>query len=127
MFRRIQRVLLRARPVRRRILLLGTIATLLLAVPVTAATPGKKKPEPPTLAERQKQGEELFHRRWVPRTPKGKSDLGGDGLGPMFNENSCAGCHHLGGSGGAGPSKNNVQIVSIGSIPGDHGDVERTR
>jgi len=39
--------------------------------------------------------------------------LGGDGLGPMFNGNSCVECHHQGGDGGGGGLKHNVDIITI--------------
>jgi CxxC motif-containing protein (DUF1111 family) len=45
------------------------------------------------------EGKELFKREFTP----GKTAEGGDGLGPMFNNHSCAACHLLGGTGGAGP------------------------
>lgn len=41
---------------------------------------------------------------------------GGDGLGPMFNERSCVGCHNQGGVGGAGANEKNVQLLSM--VPG---------
>jgi CxxC motif-containing protein (DUF1111 family) len=54
-------------------------------------------------------GKELFTREWLPGDRRSHA---GDGLGPLFNANSCAACHHLGGVGGAGPKKTNVTIVS---------------
>lgn len=56
------------------------------------------------------QGEELFKRQWVAGD---RLAAGGDGLGPMFNADSCAACHRLGGVGGAGPRENNVEFLSI--------------
>ena len=46
---------------------------------------------------------------------------GGDGLGPLYNETSCLGCHNLGSPGGAGPVGKNVEIVTLirGRLPGD--------
>ena len=41
-------------------------------------------------------GGELFVKLWEPGKP---SAAGGDGLGPLYNERSCVGCHHLGGTG----------------------------
>jgi CxxC motif-containing protein (DUF1111 family) len=55
------------------------------------------------------EGESLFLRKWRPDDPKSH---GGDGLGPVFNERSCVGCHSLGGPGGGGPSSRNVQILT---------------
>jgi len=54
-------------------------------------------------------GRELFERVWV------KNDLRGhwgDGLGPVFNGQSCVGCHNLGGPGGAGGVDRNIEIVT---------------
>src|SRR5262245_42034455 len=45
------------------------------------------------------EGKQLFKREFTP----GKTAEGGDGLGPVFNHHSCAACHSLGGTGGAGP------------------------
>src|ERR1700712_3045838 len=44
-------------------------------------------------------GREIFLREWVPGVP---GPLGGDGLGPVYNDTSCVACHNLGGIGGAG-------------------------
>ena len=46
---------------------------------------------------------------------------GGDGLGPLYNETSCLGCHNLGSPGGAGPVGKNVEIVTLirSRLPGD--------
>ena len=60
-----------------------------------------------------RRGRELFTRVWQPRQSDGRA---GDGLGPLFNERSCAACHKQGALGGGGPSANNVQIVSIGTF-----------
>lgn len=54
-------------------------------------------------------GREIFAREWIPGD---KRSHGGDGLGPMFNESSCVGCHNQGGIGGAGPASKNVDIVT---------------
>ncbi|MFT4624619.1 MAG: CxxC motif-containing protein (DUF1111 family) [Myxococcota bacterium] len=59
---------------------------------------------PPECAT-EPDGAELFARSWVlldPRSPAG------DGLGPVYNDVSCAACHSLGGQGGAGPRSRNV-------------------
>jgi CxxC motif-containing protein (DUF1111 family) len=55
-------------------------------------------------------GRALFERLWV------KNDLrshGGDGLGPVFNGQSCVACHNLGGSGGAGTVGSNIEIATV--------------
>lgn len=54
-------------------------------------------------------GRELFTREWLPRDPRSAA---GDGLGPVFNDTSCVGCHNQGGIGGAGPPSKNVQVVT---------------
>jgi len=53
-------------------------------------------------------GKELFKRDWS----KHKSARG-DGLGPMFNAVSCVECHEMGGVGGAGKVKHNVDLLSL--------------
>jgi CxxC motif-containing protein (DUF1111 family) len=52
-------------------------------------------------------GAELFFRTWTAGDPRAR---GGDGLGPLHNESSCAACHGLGGPGGGGSAAQNVQI-----------------
>ena len=54
-------------------------------------------------------GRELFERVWAREDPRGH---GGDGLGPVFNGQSCVGCHNLGGTGGAGTVERNIEIVT---------------
>src|SRR5262249_12087683 len=55
------------------------------------------------------EGKELFEKSWEPGKP---SPIGGDGVGPLYNEVSCVGCHHQGGTGGGGENKNNVEMVT---------------
>ncbi len=64
-------------------------------------------------------GAELFHRTWVAFDPRSPA---GDGLGPVFNDVSCAVCHTLGGPGGAGPNDKNVvlEIDEEGVTTVDH-------
>ena len=55
-------------------------------------------------------GRELFAREWMPND---RRSHGGDGLGPVYNERSCVGCHHKGPSGGGGGSAGtNIEIVT---------------
>lgn len=54
-------------------------------------------------------GRELFTREWLPHDPRSAA---GDGLGPVFNDTSCVGCHNQGGIGGAGPPSKNVQVAT---------------
>jgi CxxC motif-containing protein (DUF1111 family) len=57
-------------------------------------------------------GKTLFTHEW---TANDSLSPGGDGLGPVFNANSCAACHHQGGVGGSGGLDNNVTLFSIRS------------
>ncbi len=69
---------------------------------------GARAAEPDTA--RVAQGRELFLREWDPGDPRSH---GGDGLGPLYNETSCVGCHNLGAPGGGGASSKNVEIVTL--------------
>jgi CxxC motif-containing protein (DUF1111 family) len=55
----------------------------------------------------------LFEKLWKPGEA---SEKGGDGVGPLYNERSCLGCHNLGGTGGAGGNASNVTILA--ALPG---------
>jgi CxxC motif-containing protein (DUF1111 family) len=55
-------------------------------------------------------GAELFTHTWKPGD---KLAASGDGLGPVFNANSCLACHHLGGEGGAGGLQSNVTVFTV--------------
>ena len=97
----------------------GTATPPLQTLPITAAAPPKplSSSDPArTLAlfDRKSDisrriGRELFERVWTRDDPRAK---GGDGLGPVFNGQSCVGCHNLGGSGGAGSLDRNIDIVT---------------
>jgi len=50
-------------------------------------------------AEMKQAGKALFVRQWTAHDPQSH----GDGLGPVFNANSCVACHSQGGVGGGGP------------------------
>jgi len=54
-------------------------------------------------------GRELFERIWLRNDPRSH---GGDGLGPVFNAQSCVACHNLGGPGGAGTLDRNIEIAT---------------
>lgn len=54
-------------------------------------------------------GRELFVHEWTPKDPLTK----GDGLGPVFNANSCVDCHNQGGAGGGGPIAKNVTVYGL--------------
>jgi CxxC motif-containing protein (DUF1111 family) len=55
-------------------------------------------------------GQELFTREWIADDRRSHA---GDGLGPVYNAQSCAACHRLGGTGGAGNNETNVSLVTV--------------
>ncbi len=55
------------------------------------------------------EGKALFEKSW---TPGERSPAGGDGLGPLYNETSCVGCHNQGGTGGGGANDRNVRMLT---------------
>ena len=63
--------------------------------------------QPDRLKKNFKEGEKLFKHQWKAKDPLTPN---GDGLGPMFNEKSCAKCHPRGGGGGR---QFNVQLLSL--------------
>lgn len=68
-------------------------------------------PTPEQLAH----GKMLFEHEW---TVNDELAGDGDGLGPVFNAESCVACHFQGGVGGGGPNQHNVrafQVVPVGS------------
>jgi CxxC motif-containing protein (DUF1111 family) len=60
--------------------------------------------------ETLERGQELFTREWI--AGDGRSHVG-DGLGPVYNAQSCAACHRQGGIGGAGNNETNVSLVTV--------------
>ncbi len=66
------------------------------------------------------QGRHLFERNWTARNPT----FGSDGLGPLFNGQSCVACHHQSGIGGGGEAEFNAKTVGVEriSITGGHVD-----
>jgi CxxC motif-containing protein (DUF1111 family) len=79
------------------------VFALLLPGPAQA---GSEEGGPGVLAR----GAEIFSREWLPDDPRSRA---GDGLGPVYNETSCIGCHGLGAPGGAGPVNKNAVILSL--------------
>jgi CxxC motif-containing protein (DUF1111 family) len=73
-------------------------------------TPAASEPRPDNDKEALKQGKELFTREW---TASDRRSYAGDGLGPVYNAQSCAACHRLGGIGGAGTNETNVSLVTV--------------
>jgi CxxC motif-containing protein (DUF1111 family) len=55
-------------------------------------------------------GEVLFNHKWE---AKDKLSPDGDGLGPVFNANSCVACHNQAGPGGAGGLAHNVTTFTV--------------
>jgi CxxC motif-containing protein (DUF1111 family) len=55
-------------------------------------------------------GRSLFEHEWVAEDPL---SLRGDGLGPMYNADSCVACHHQGAVGGAGAAAQNVSLLTV--------------
>jgi CxxC motif-containing protein (DUF1111 family) len=60
--------------------------------------------------EALERGKELFTREWIAGDRRSHA---GDGLGPVYNAQSCAACHQLGGIGGAGNNETNVSLVAV--------------
>jgi CxxC motif-containing protein (DUF1111 family) len=55
-------------------------------------------------------GEVLFKHDWKPND---SLSPGGDGLGPVYNDQSCVACHNQGGPGGAGGLQHNVTTFTV--------------
>src|SRR5581483_3170097 len=69
------------------------------------ASPGLPVLRAPRASAKMKAaGQALFEHVWAPHDPL----AGGDGLGPVFNANSCVACHFQGGVGGSGPNERSV-------------------
>ena len=64
----------------------------------------RQVPIEPSMVEA---GKVLFTHVWTPHDPLCN---GGDGLGPVYNADSCVACHHQGGVGGSGGVGNNVTL-----------------
>jgi CxxC motif-containing protein (DUF1111 family) len=60
-------------------------------------------------------GRELFEHEWTPNDPLAH----GDGVGPVYNARSCAGCHFQGGLGGGGDADHNAVAFEVASRPDD--------
>src|SRR5580700_5348849 len=80
--------------------------------PVVASTgtPAATEPGADIDEETLERGKELFTREWVAGDRRSHA---GDGLGPVYNAQSCAACHRLGGVGGAGSNETNVSLVTV--------------
>jgi CxxC motif-containing protein (DUF1111 family) len=75
----------------------------------------------PSMAEA---GKVLFTHVWTPHDPLCN---GGDGLGPVYNADSCVACHRQGGVGGSGGRDNNVTLFvrNVQGAPAMEGVVHR--
>ncbi len=95
--------------------LAGAVA---LFLPVGLRVMSRSSAQPETVnTAMASAGKMLFTHEWTPGDPLSP---GGDGLGPVFNANSCVACHHQGGVGGSGAVNNNVTLFSIrAEKPGD--------
>jgi CxxC motif-containing protein (DUF1111 family) len=98
----------------RRISFAAIFAILVLALAWTVfkwtRAPAGKEPGPVYDKEALAQGKELFTREWIAGDRRSHA---GDGLGPVYNAQSCAACHRLGGIGGAGNNETNVSLVTV--------------
>jgi CxxC motif-containing protein (DUF1111 family) len=77
-----------------------------------------------TVPRAYAEARDLFNKVWEPGAP---GEAGGDGLGPLYNDNSCVGCHHLGGVGGGGDNRRNVVILTAFAGPPRAGDGRHDR
>jgi CxxC motif-containing protein (DUF1111 family) len=93
----------------RRISITAIFASLALVFAWTGA-PTANEPGPDSDKKALQQGKELFTREWVAGDRRSHA---GDGLGPVYNAQSCAACHKLGGIGGAGTNETNVSLVTV--------------
>jgi CxxC motif-containing protein (DUF1111 family) len=100
----------------------GLIAGLLFAsAAATSSAAAGHSRRGSTVSSEYAEARALFEKLWQPGEA---SAAGGDGLGPLFNENSCVGCHHLGGVGGAGTNDRNITLVAafVGAPRHETGD-----
>src|SRR6266404_1560301 len=93
----------------RRISFVVTLASLLLVFAWTG-TPAATEPGPDNDKQALARGKELFTREWIAGDRRSHA---GDGLGPVYNAQSCTACHGLGGIGGAGNNETNVSLVTV--------------
>ena len=81
--------------------------------PSPTAVDGKSRQPRGLISREYYEARALFEKLWEPGEA---SPSGGDGVGPLYNERSCVGCHFLGGTGGAGDNLKSVTILSV--VPG---------
>lgn len=91
----------------RRLVAFGLLS---LSLPLVVQSPSRgREDESASTTEAIRRGRSLFEHVWVPNDPLSRS---GDGLGPVFNAQSCVSCHESGGTGGAGVLERNIEIVT---------------
>jgi CxxC motif-containing protein (DUF1111 family) len=93
----------------RRISFVATFAGLVLVFAWTGKL-AASEPGPDNDKEALARGKELFTREWIAGDRRSHA---GDGLGPIYNAQSCAACHRQGGIGGAGNNEKNVSLVTV--------------
>src|SRR5437899_1883384 len=87
------------------------VVVLLLALPALLRMASWGSPAPRSVdPQTARMGRDLFEHAWTPGDPLAAA---GDGLGPVFNENSCVACHRQGGIGGSGSRENNVTTFTV--------------
>lgn len=98
---------------------LGGLVAWAPALLVAGLARGEAPGANPASEDTPASGRELFARQWIPGDPRSH---GGDGLGPVYNERSCLGCHHQGGAGGSSGGDKNIEIVTAsGGGPPNNG------
>jgi CxxC motif-containing protein (DUF1111 family) len=86
-------------------------AGFIVAAASDGAHAGDRRPKPRgTVSRAHAEGKGLFEKIWEPGKP---SEHGGDGLGPLYNADSCVACHHQGGVGGGGANDRNVTLLTV--------------
>jgi len=103
------------------------VAIALAALAVVAASgavaAGAGRGARGTVSREHSVGHDLFVKIWTP-AETGPDRPGGDGLGPLYNADSCVACHHQGGVGGSGANDRNVTILAaFAGTPGLPADV----
>ena len=92
----------------------GLVALMVIGAARAEGPDAPRDPPAPAAGDVLRAGRELFERVWLPNDPRSH---GGDGLGPVFNAQSCVACHGQGGTGGAGPAERNIEIVTAAGVP----------
>jgi CxxC motif-containing protein (DUF1111 family) len=90
---------------------IGAVVAVAVSCDVAPAADRKGR----TVSRESIEGRDLFQKVW---THDASKPAGGDGLGPLYNADSCVACHHQGGPGGGGPNEVNVVLLTTGGRPG---------